>query len=142
MSDDRTLVLARIDPPAIDAAEPNDIEMVRGTQSVLDLLARKWSVGVLYLLARGTRRYSELFYEVGEVSKKALTQTLRALESDGLVVRRAYPEVPMRVEYSLSRLGWSMTPLLMTMYEWSEQHVQPAHERLADERLADERLAA
>src|SRR3954449_8373041 len=108
---------------AINAAEPNDIEMVRGTQVVLDLLSRKWSVGVLYLLARGTRRYSELFYEVGEVSKKALTQTLRALEQDGLVVRRAYPEVPMRVEYSLTDLGWSITSLLMTMYEWAEHNV-------------------
>jgi len=132
MSDDRTLRLVRPEsPPAIDAAEPNDIEMVRGTQAVLDLLARKWSVGVLYLLARGTRRYSELFYEVGEVSKKALTQTLRALEGDGLVVRRAYPEVPMRVEYSLSPLGWSITQLLLTMYEWAEQHVAPADARLA-----------
>ena len=132
MSDDRTLRLVRPEsPPAIDAAEPNDIEMVRGTQAVLDLLARKWSVGVLYLLARGTRRYSELFYEVGEVSKKALTQTLRALEGDGLVVRRAYPEVPMRVEYSLSPLGWSITQLLLTMYEWAEQHVHPLDECVA-----------
>jgi DNA-binding HxlR family transcriptional regulator len=109
--------------PASDAIEPNDIEMVRGTQTVLDLLARKWSVGVLYLLARGTHRYSELFYEVGEVSKKALTQTLRTLERDGLVLRRVYPEVPMRVEYSLTPLGWSITSLLMTMYEWATQHV-------------------
>jgi len=70
MSDDRTPI-ARIKPKAIETTEPNDMEMARGTQTVLDLLARKWSVGVLYLLARGTRRYSELFYEVGEVSKKA-----------------------------------------------------------------------
>ena len=103
--------------------EPNDFEMVHGTQVVLDLLARKWSVGVLYLLARGTRRYSELFYEVGEVSKKALTQTLRALEHDGLIERRVYPEVPLRVEYSLTPIGWSITSLLMTMYEWAEEHV-------------------
>jgi DNA-binding HxlR family transcriptional regulator len=107
----------------VEASEPSDFQMVHGTQVVLELLARKWSVGVLYLLARGTRRYSELFYEVGEVSKKALTQTLRALEQDGLVVRRAYPEVPMRVEYSLTDLGWSITSLLMTMYEWAEHNV-------------------
>jgi DNA-binding HxlR family transcriptional regulator len=106
---------------AVDTPEPSDFEMVRGTRAVLDLLARKWSVGILYLLARGTRRYSELFYEVGEVSKKALTQTLRSLEHDGLIVRRAYPDVPMRVEYSLTDRGWSITSLLMTMYEWSEQ---------------------
>jgi DNA-binding HxlR family transcriptional regulator len=111
--------------------EPNDIEMVRGTQVVLELLARKWSVGVLYLLARGTRRYSELFYEVGEVSKKALTQSLRSLERDGLVDRRVFPEIPMRVEYSLTPRGWSITSLLMTMYEWADEHYPGADERLA-----------
>jgi DNA-binding HxlR family transcriptional regulator len=108
--------------------EPTDVEMVRGTQAVLDLLARKWSVGVLYLLARGRRRYSELFYEVGEVSKKALTQTLRALEQDGLIVRH---EAPLRVEYSLTDLGWSITSLLMAMYEWADQHYSAPDERLA-----------
>jgi DNA-binding HxlR family transcriptional regulator len=131
MSDDRTLTVTRLRPRSVGPAEPNDLDMVRGTQAVLDLLARKWSVGVLYLLARGTHRYSELFYEVGEVSKKALTQTLRALERDELIVRRAYPEVPMRVEYSLTGLGWSITSLLMTMYEWAEQHVQSTDERWA-----------
>jgi DNA-binding HxlR family transcriptional regulator len=96
--------------------------MVRGTQTVLGLLAGKWSIGVLYLLAGGTRRYSEVFYEVGEVSKKALTQTLRTLEHNGLITRRAYAEMPMRVEYSLTKLGWSITGLLMTMYEWADEH--------------------
>jgi len=113
---------------AIQAVEPppsaNDFEMVRGTQTVLELLTGKWSVGVLYLLASGTRRYSEVFYQVGEVSKKALTQTLRTLERNGLITRKAYAEMPMRVEYSLTKLGWSITGLLMMMYEWAEEHEQ------------------
>jgi DNA-binding HxlR family transcriptional regulator len=103
--------------------EASDFEMVKGTRDALSLISSKWSVEVLYLLASGTRRYSEIFYEVGEVSKKTLTQTLRALERRGLVKRRAYPEVPPRVEYSLSPLGWSMTGLLMTLYEWSAAHL-------------------
>jgi DNA-binding HxlR family transcriptional regulator len=103
--------------------EVSDYEMVQGTRDALSLISSKWSVEVLYLLASGTRRYSEIFYEVGEVSKKTLTQTLRALERRGLVKRRAYPEVPPRVEYSLSPLGWSMTGLLMTLYEWSAAHL-------------------
>src|SRR4249920_1459941 len=90
-------------------AEASEFEMVRGTRRALSLVTGKWSVEVLYLLASGTRRYSEVLYEVGEVSKKTLTQTLRALEAHGLVVRRAYAEVPPRVEYSLSPLGWSLT---------------------------------
>jgi DNA-binding HxlR family transcriptional regulator len=103
--------------------EANDYEMSRGTRRALALLSGKWSVEVLYLLANGTRRYSDVLYEVGMISKKTLTQTLRALERDGLVVRRAYPEVPPRVEYSLTPLGWNVTGLLMSLYEWAEEHL-------------------
>jgi DNA-binding HxlR family transcriptional regulator len=102
-------------------AEPGDLEMIRGTQEVLGLLAGRWSVDVLYLLASGTRRYSQIFYEVGEISKKTLTQTLRTLEKKGLVMRRVFPEVPLRVEYSLTTRGWSLSSLLMAMYEWSAE---------------------
>jgi len=105
------------------STEATDLEMIRGTSAVLELLAGKWNVPVLYLLASGTRRYSEVLYEVGEISKKTLTQTLRSLEDDGLVSRRVIAEVPARVEYSLTPLGWSITGPLMAMYEWSEQHL-------------------
>jgi DNA-binding HxlR family transcriptional regulator len=105
------------------ATEASEFEMVRGTRRALSLVTGKWSVEVLYLLASGTRRYSEVLYEVGEVSKKTLTQTLRALERHGLVVRRAYPEVPPRVEYSLTPLGWSLTGPLMALYEWSAENL-------------------
>jgi DNA-binding HxlR family transcriptional regulator len=97
--------------------------MALGTRRALSLLGGKWSVEILYLLASGTRRYSEVLVEVGEISKKTLTQTLRGLESDGLVARRAYPEVPPRVEYSLTSLGWSVTGLLMSLYEWAAEHL-------------------
>ena len=106
------------------SAQPaSDLEMIRGTRAVVDLLSSKWSVDVLYLLANGTRRYSEVFYEVGEISKKTLTQTLRALERDGLITRHVYAEVPPKVEYSLTALGWSLTGPLMAMYEWAAQHL-------------------
>ena len=103
--------------------DASDLEMIRGTRAVVDLVASKWSVDVLYLLANGTRRYSEVFYEVGEISKKTLTQTLRALERDGLIARRVYAEVPPKVEYSLTPLGWSLTGPLMAMYEWAAEHL-------------------
>src|SRR3954469_6801598 len=103
--------------------EASDYEMTVGTRRALHLLAGKWSVEVLYLLANGTRRYSDVLYEVGEISKKTLTQTLRGLQRDGLVARRAYPEVPPRVEYSLTPLGWDVTGLLMSLYEWAEEHL-------------------
>jgi DNA-binding HxlR family transcriptional regulator len=103
-------------------ADVSDLEMVRGTRRALSLVAGKWSVEVLFLLANGTRRYSEVLYEVGEISKKTLTQTLRALEQHGLIARRAYAEVPPRVEYSLTPRGWSLTGPLMALYEWAAEH--------------------
>jgi DNA-binding HxlR family transcriptional regulator len=107
-------------------SEVDDLEMINGTRAVLELLAAKWSVDILYLLATGTRRYSEVLYEVGEISKKTLTQTLRSLERGGLVARRVGTEVPVRVEYSLTPLGWSLTGPLMAMYEWAAQHLSSA----------------
>jgi DNA-binding HxlR family transcriptional regulator len=107
----------------LSAQPASDLEVIRGTRAVVDLLSSKWSVDVLYLLANGTRRYSEVFYEVGEISKKTLTQTLRALERDGLITRHVYAEVPPKVEYSLTALGWSLTGPLMAMYEWAAEHL-------------------
>jgi DNA-binding HxlR family transcriptional regulator len=97
--------------------------MIRGTRTVLDVVGAKWSVDVLYLLASGTRRCSEVFYEVGEISKKTLTQTLGSLDRDGLIARQVHAEVPPRVEYSLTSLGWSLTGPLMSMCEWAAEHL-------------------
>jgi DNA-binding HxlR family transcriptional regulator len=120
-------------PPAPSAdREVTDYEMVRGTHDALELISSKWSVEVLYLLASGTRRYCEIYYDVGEISKKTLTQTLRVLANKGLVARRAYAEVPPRVEYSLTPLGWSITELLMSLYEWSAEHLQAGDDPLPE----------
>jgi DNA-binding HxlR family transcriptional regulator len=144
-----TEVLSSIPPLRVvpePAHEPTEWEMVQGTRLVVGLLSARWSVGVLYLLASGTKRFSEVFYEVGEVSKKVLTQTLRGLERDGLVTRRVYAEVPVRVEYSLTSLGWSITEVLMRMYEWAathKAHVARARQRAeVDVEPQVERLAA
>ena len=101
--------------------------MITATHAVLALLSPRWAVPVLYTLAGGTRRYSELLYEVGEISKKTLTQTLRGLQREGLVVRTAYAEMPMRVEYSLTPLGWSLTGPLMALYEWAAVELDETH---------------
>jgi DNA-binding HxlR family transcriptional regulator len=117
--------------PRQDRPNPQDVsdlQMIRGTRMVIDLVAGKWNVEVLYLLASGTRRYSQVFCEVGEISKKTLTHTLRALERDGLVARRVYPQVPPKVEYSLTPLGWSITAPLMEMYEWAAENLPAVEE--------------
>lgn len=100
----------------------SDLDMIRGTRDALELVSSKWSVEVLYVLATGRRRYTELVLEVGEVPRKTLTQRLRELERAGLVDRHAYAEVPPRVEYALTPLGWTLTEPLMALYEWSASH--------------------
>jgi DNA-binding HxlR family transcriptional regulator len=109
--------------PAALPDDVGDIEMINATRAALDMLAGKWTIEVLYLLATGTRRYSEVLYEVGEISKKTLTTTLRSLEHHGLVARREEPDLPTRVEYSLTPLGWSLTEPLMALYEWAAAHL-------------------
>jgi DNA-binding HxlR family transcriptional regulator len=103
--------------------EVNDYEMSRGTRRALSLLSGKWSVEIVYLLANGTRRYSDVLYEVGEISKKTLTQTLRALERDGILARKVYAQVPPRVEYTLTPLGRSLAEPIGVIQDWAEEHV-------------------
>jgi DNA-binding HxlR family transcriptional regulator len=123
--------LRALDTWGVVEREISEFEMIAGTRAVLGLLDGKWTVEVLYLLASGKRRYSEVYYEVGEISKKMLTRTLRQLEASGLVQRTVYPEVPPRVEYSLTRRGWSITEPLMGMYEWAAEHLDDQPEQLA-----------
>jgi DNA-binding HxlR family transcriptional regulator len=99
-----------------------DLEMIDRTRAARDLLSSKWKVDLLYLLARGVHRYSRLYDNLRGASKKMLTDSLRGLERDGFVVRTVYAEVPVRVEYSLTALGWSATELLMALADWADEH--------------------
>jgi DNA-binding HxlR family transcriptional regulator len=100
-----------------------DLEMIDRTRAARDLLSSKWKVDLLYLLARGVHRYSRLYDNLRGASKKMLTDSLRGLERDGFVERVVYAEVPVRVEYSLTQLGWSATELLMAMADWADEHL-------------------
>jgi DNA-binding HxlR family transcriptional regulator len=73
-------------------------------------------------MARGIHRHSRLLECLPGASKKVMTDTLRALERDGLVLRRIFAEVPVRVEYSLTPLGWTISELLIALSDWSEAH--------------------
>lgn len=91
-------------------------------RSVLSLLAEKWSLLVIHALSEETTRTGALRRRIGGISEKMLIQTLKRLEAVGLVARRAYPEVPPRVEYSLTDLGWSLSPLVKALDRWVEEH--------------------
>ncbi|MEY9928626.1 DNA-binding HxlR family transcriptional regulator [Catenulispora sp. GP43] len=93
------------------------------SRDLLDRIGDKWSILVLGELGRhGTSRFTQLRKQLAGVSEKMLTQTLRALERDGLVVRTVYPEVPVRVEYSLTPLGVTLRGPLKALTDWSLEH--------------------
>jgi DNA-binding HxlR family transcriptional regulator len=106
----------------------DDLEMIDRTRGARDLLSSKWKVDLLYLLARGVHRYSRLYDNLRGASKKMLTDSLRGLERDGLVERHVYAEVPVRVEYSLTALGWSTTELLIALADWADEHMGDVEE--------------
>lgn len=90
---------------------------------VLDRIADKWTVMVMSLLAGGTpRRFNELRRAIEGISQKMLTQTLRDLERDGLVVRTVFPEIPPRVEYALTPLGETLCVPVNGLGEWAREH--------------------
>jgi DNA-binding HxlR family transcriptional regulator len=90
---------------------------------VLDRIAEKWTGLVVIALGEQTLRFGELRESIGGVAPKVLTQTLRALERDGLITRHVYAEVPPRVEYALTPLGRSLTEPLGVVQEWAERNV-------------------
>jgi DNA-binding HxlR family transcriptional regulator len=91
-------------------------------RQTLELVADKWVVAVLYVLSSGTQRYGELQREIGDISQRMLTRTLRDLERNGLVQRKVYPVVPPMVEYSLTPLGETINGVLKSVCEWSAQN--------------------
>ena len=93
------------------------------TRRILDRIGDRWTVLVVGVLAEGDARFSELRRRVDGVSQKMLTQTLRALERDGLVTRTVYPEVPVRVEYALTEAGRTLRGPLEALREWSIIHL-------------------
>ncbi|MCR8644328.1 helix-turn-helix transcriptional regulator [Paenibacillus sp. N1-5-1-14] len=88
----------------------------------LEIVASKWTVLVFYELESGTKRYSDLKRSIDCVTQKMLTQTLRQLERDGLVLRVVYPTIPPTVEYSLTPLGVSLIEPMRTLHKWTETH--------------------
>ncbi|MGW5266107.1 winged helix-turn-helix transcriptional regulator [Microbispora sp. NPDC004025] len=92
-------------------------------RDMLDLLANKWSALALGALEDGPRRFGALRARLQGVSPKVLTQTLRRLEDHGLVHREVYPEVPLRVEYSLTSLGRDANVPLAHLRTWVERNI-------------------
>jgi DNA-binding HxlR family transcriptional regulator len=101
-----------------DAFDPNC-----PTRLVLDRIGDRWTVLIVVGLRDGPRRFTELRKLVNGVTPKVLTQTLRAMERDGLVTREVFAEVPPRVEYTLTPLGMSLQTPIQAIVDWAEANV-------------------
>ena len=88
----------------------------------LGLINDKWKVLIVRDLLTGTKRFGELKKSVTGITQKVLTNNLKQMEKDGLLKRKAYPEVPPRVEYTLTETGLSLKPILNSMVEWGNQY--------------------
>ena len=91
-------------------------------ETTLTLISDKWKVLILRDLLPGTKRFGELKKSIGHVSQKVLTAQLRQMEQSGLVNRKVYAEVPPKVEYSLTDVGYSLKPILDAMWTWGENY--------------------
>lgn len=91
-------------------------------ETTFTLISDKWKVLILRDLLPGTKRFGELKKSIGHVSQKVLTAQLRQMEQSGLVNRKVYAEVPPKVEYSLTDVGYSLKPILDAMWTWGEEY--------------------
>jgi len=94
-------------------------------EATLELFSGKGKGMILYHLLSGTLRFNELKRRVGRISQRMLTKQLRELEHFGLVHRKVYPEVPPKVEYSLTDTGRSLEPILLALKDWGSKHALP-----------------
>ena len=101
---------------------PHETEEGCPLRDILDRVGDKWSVLVVLLLKDGKRRFSDLRRSVEGISQRMLTHTLRQLERDGLIDRKVYPSVPLRVEYELTSLGRTLIEPLESLAQWAENN--------------------
>lgn len=92
-------------------------------EAAISLIEGKWKCIVLFHLLDGTRRFNEIRRRVPEVTQRVLTNQLRELEEDGLILRKVYAQVPPKVEYSISPLGRSLEPILLALKTWGDENI-------------------
>lgn len=105
--------------------EKNTIIEICQVRNVIARFGNKWALLVILILSENkVLRFSELKKMIPDVSSRMLSSTLRTLEADGLVSRKVYPEVPPKVEYSLTETGLSLVPFIVQLTEWAQKHMK------------------
>lgn len=98
------------------------IEFRCGVEAALSLIGGKWKLLLIWFVSEETRRFNEIRRQFPEISQKVLTEQLRELEDKGVVRREVFPEVPSRVEYSITAFGESLAPVMDALEAWGQQH--------------------
>jgi DNA-binding HxlR family transcriptional regulator len=109
--------------PRASNPPPNPYDSKCPTRIVLDRIADKWTVLVLGVLSGGRRRFNQLRREIDGLTQKMLSQTLKALERDGLVARKVIPSAPVTVEYSITPLGATLSATVDELQRWARDHI-------------------
>jgi DNA-binding HxlR family transcriptional regulator len=91
--------------------------------ATLEMIGGKWKTIILYSLSTGTKRFGEIAVRIPDISRKVLTEQLKELETDGLILREQYKEIPPRVEYSLTDLGKSLSSVFRELETWGLENV-------------------
>lgn len=97
-------------------------------ETTLMLISDRWKVLIIRDLLGGMKRFGQIKKSVGNISQKVLTANLRSMEESGLLIRKVYPEVPPRVEYTLTETGYSLKPILDAMVAWGTEYQQKRRE--------------
>ena len=100
-----------------------------GLEAAFEVIGGKWKILILWNLHKSPRRFGELKRSVVGITEKMLIQQLRQMEADGLIVRKPFPEIPPRVEYSISRMGKELQASLAPLCDWGTKHIKTITDR-------------
>ncbi|MBD5429450.1 winged helix-turn-helix transcriptional regulator [Lactobacillus sp.] len=109
-----------MDEEALSKFKQIDME---GFNQALSLISGKWKMNILFALSKlGTMRYGEINHVCGRITHRVLSEKLKELESNGLIMRKVYPEIPPKVEYSLTKKGKTLLPILQDICNWGQDN--------------------
>lgn len=100
----------------------------------MNIIGGKWKPSIIHMIRTDRNRYSILLKNITEISKQTLTNQLRELETDGIIERVIFPEIPPRVEYNITDYGKTLLPIIDSMYKWGRQHMKTDNKGYCDEK--------
>ncbi len=103
---------------------PKSLALCVRFHAAVELIGRRWSGAVIHILLKAPARYAELRDSIPEITDRMLSERLRELEDEGIVARKVIPEIPIRVEYSLTAKGRALEPALRALGQWAEKWVE------------------